>query len=293
MTGDQRPPITGATSVLAIFARPVEHVLSTLIHNAALAAAGEDAVFVPFSPHEDALEDAMRGIVAAGCRGLCITIPFKTQIAPLLDALAPSARETGAVNTVEIEGGGRLVGHNTDVDGVLRCIAALRQRDRTKAVVLGAGGAGRAAAVALIQAGFTKLTIANRSAERGATLARELTRDKIVVGTADVDDAGLGQALADADLLVNTTPVGMYPDIGSTPVPTSLLRSDLDVIDAIYRPEPTRLCREARSAGASAITGVDWLIAQGVISMRHWMGFEPDEVPMRAALMAFLNTETD
>jgi shikimate dehydrogenase len=281
-----RPPITGTTTVLAIFGRPIGHALSPLIHNAALAAAGRDAVFVPFSPTPETLEVALRGVVAAGCAGLCITIPFKPQVVPLLDTLAPSAATTGAVNTVVVEDG-RTVGHNTDVDGVLRCIASLPVRARTRAVVLGAGGAGRAAAVALARAGFERLTIANRTRARGEALAADLAGTLTVAATG-ADAASLAAALEGAELLVNTSPVGMYPDDDSTPVPARLLRPGLDVVDAIYRPEPTRLCREARAAGAGAVSGVDWIIGQGAEAMRLWLGFDPDEAAMRAALADYL-----
>jgi shikimate dehydrogenase len=283
-----RPPITGTTTVLGIFGRPIGHALSPLIHNAALAAAGHDAVFVPFSPAPETLEVALRGVVAAGCAGLCITIPFKPQVVPLVDALAPSAAGTGAVNTVVVEGGGRMIGHNTDVDGVLRCIASLPARARTRAVLLGAGGAGRAAAAALERAGIERLTIANRTPARGEALAADLAGSAMTVAVTGADEASLAAALEGVELLVNTTPVGMVPDDYSTPVPAHLLRAGLDVVDAIYRPEPTRLCLEARAAGSCAVSGVDWIIGQGAKAMRLWLGFDPDETAMRAALAAYL-----
>ncbi|HEX9646153.1 MAG TPA: shikimate dehydrogenase [Alphaproteobacteria bacterium] len=291
MSAAARPPITGKTRVLAIFGRPIGHALSPLIHNAALEAAGLDVVFVPFSPAAEDLERALTGVVAAGCIGLCITIPFKPQVVAMLDELAGSARATGAVNTVVVGAGRRLVGHNTDVDGVLRCIATLPARARGRAVLLGAGGAGRAAAVALVRAGYGELVIANRTPARGEALAGDLEHGATTVTVAGAERESLAAALAGAALLVNATPVGMYPDNDSTPVPADLLRADLDVIDAIYRPEPTRLCREARAAGAAACTGVDWIIAQGVEALRLWLGFDPDERAMRAALEAFLGEE--
>ena len=290
----ERPPITGATKVLAIFGRPVGHALSPLIHNAALAASGADVVFVAFSPSPDRLETALRGLVAAGCAGLSITIPFKTDVVPMLDELGESARATGAVNTVVVSGDSSLSGHNTDVDGVLRCLAALPVRQRERAVLLGAGGAARAAVAALAHAGVEHLTILNRTVGNADALvasmagsARQMTMDAAVL-----NDQTLARHTADAQLLVNTTSVGMYPYGDDTPVPAALLHPDLDVIDAIYRPEPTRLCFEARAAGARAVTGVDWIIAQGVMALKYWLGLDADEAAMRAELARFLAQQT-
>ena len=291
----ERPPITGATKVLAIFGRPVGHALSPLIHNAALAASNADVVFVAFSPSPDQLETALRGLVAAGCGGLSITIPFKTDVVPMLDELGESARATGAVNTVVVSGDRRLSGHNTDVDGVLRCLAALPARPRGRAVLLGAGGAARAAVAPLARAGVGHLTILNRTVGNADALATSMAGGgarQMTIDTAVLSDKNLARHVADAQLLVNTTSVGMYPHGDDTPVPAALLHSDLDVIDAIYRPEPTRLCTEARAAGARAVTGVDWIIAQGVMALKYWVGLDADETAMRAELARFLAQQT-
>lgn len=286
------PPITGATRVFAIFGRPVGHALSPLIHNAAFAAAGEDAVLVGFSPSPKGLETALRGLVAAGCAGLTITIPFKTEIVPMLDELGDSARATGAVNTVAIGKDGRLTGHNTDVDGVLRCFERLPKRPRERAVMLGAGGAARAAVAAMSRAGISQLAILNRTQAKAEALVAEMAgkgAGPMMLEAVGLSDQSLAHHLAEAALLVNTTPVGMYPRGDETPVPAALLRERLDVIDAIYRPDPTRLCHDARSAGAAAVSGVDWIIAQGVVALKYWLGIEPDEAAMRAALTGFLS----
>jgi shikimate dehydrogenase len=120
-----------------------------------------------------------------------------------------------------------------------------------------------------------------------ADSARQMTMD-----TAVLSDRTLARHTADAQLLVNTTSVGMYPHGDDTPVPAALLHPDLDVIDAIYRPEPTRLCVEARAAGAHAVTGVDWIIAQGVMALKYWLGLDADEAAMRAELARFLAQQT-
>ena len=285
-------PITGATRVLAIFGRPIIHVLSPMMHNAALTAGGVDAVLVPFSPPPEALEQSLRGIVAAGCAGLCITIPYKTAVVPMMDSLAPSARLAGAVNTVQVGADRQLSGYNTDVEGVLRGLRALNPRLRRRAVLLGAGGAARAAAAALALGGVERLTVLNRTLEKASALARDLAADGMAIDSAPLDFSNLARHLGEADLLVNTTSVGMYPQGRETPVPGNLLRPGLDVIDAIYRPEPTRLCREARATGAEAVTGLDWIIAQGAFALKHWLGLDADEAAMRTALVRYLTSES-
>jgi shikimate dehydrogenase len=280
----ERPPITGRTKVLALLGRPIGHALSPVIHNAALEAAGADAVFVALSPTPEHLGEAVRGLFAAGCAGLSITIPFKTAVIGLVDELGPSAAETGAANTIVIGADGRLAAHNTDVDGARRCLDVLPDRRRGHGVLLGAGGAARAAATALARAGLAQLTILNRTPAKAEALADELAGAPIALATGAVDAGSLAHHLEAADLLVNTTSRGMYPDDEATPVPADLLRPDLDVIDAVYRPNPSRLCRDARAAGASAVTGIDWIIAQGAVALKYWLGIDADESAMGAAL---------
>lgn len=287
---DSRPPITGATKVLALLGRPIEHALSTLIHNAAFASAGLDAVFVPLSPTKGGLEPAIRSLVDSGSAGLSITIPFKTQIVTMLDALGPSAEATGAVNTVVIGSDGRLTGHNTDVDGVLWALDGLRKRTRKRAVILGAGGAARAAAGAMVQASVPELIILNRTIARAEGMAKDLEDKSIGVTVGDLSAASLNSHLPGADLLINTTSVGMYPHGDASPIPPACHHGGLDVIDAVYRPNPTQLCQDARAAGAEASPGIDWVVGQAVIALRYWLDFEPDEAAMRTALGAYFDT---
>ncbi|MBL26725.1 MAG: shikimate dehydrogenase [Rhodospirillaceae bacterium] len=285
MTGTEaRPPITGATGVLVLLGRPVEHALTPVIHNAALAAAGLDVVYIALSPRPETLEMTLRGLIAGGCRGLCITIPFKTQIVPMLDALAPSSEATGAVNTVVVGEDGRLTGYNTDVDGVLACIDALPGSGREHGVIIGAGGAGRSAVAALEQAGVRRCQVLNRSLDKAEKIAADFAKSPMQVEAAVLDDQGLERALSEADLLVNTTSVGMYPHGDATPVPARFLHSGLGVADAVYRPNPTRLCREAAEAGAATAPGTHWIVGQGVVAYRLWLGAEPDTAVMHKAL---------
>jgi len=286
--GDARPPITGATGVIALLGRPIEHALTPVIHNAALAAAGRDVVYVALSPTEETLEVTLRGLVAGGCKGLCITIPFKTAVVKLMDHLALSARVTGAVNTVVVGEDGRLTGYNTDVDGVLACLAALPDSGRRAGVVLGAGGAARSAVAALERAGFAHCRVLNRSLERAEALALDFVHSAMTVAALPLDRENLHATLCDADVVINTTSVGMYPRGDDTPLPAEFLRPGLGVADAVYRPTPTRLIREAEAQGAAVASGIYWIVGQGVEAYRLWLGDEPDAGVMRRAVEDFL-----
>jgi len=241
------------------------------MHEAAYEELDIDARYVTFEP--DDVGDAVEGAQALGIRGLNVTIPFKETA---LDHVEPDdlATRIGAVNTVDLSG--EPTGHNTDAEGVRRSFehhdVALADRD---AVVVGAGGAARAAAFALADADAT-VHVANRTVERAESLA------------ADVPGATAGSLdhvpdhVADADVLVNATSVGMEED--RSPVPAGALHGDLAVLDAVYRPVETRLLRDAAERGATTIDGAWMLLYQGVAAFELWTGRSAPVERMDAAL---------
>ena len=192
--------------------------------------------------------------------GANVTQPHKVAAMALVDELATDAERAGALNTI-VPDDGRLIGYNTDLPAVAAELADLAP-DARRAVVLGAGGASRAIVVALADAGAT---------------ATVVTRAQW---------AELPDALRDADLLVNATPIGTASE--TSPVPADLLRPDLAVLDLVYRPSPTRLVREARNAGARANDGGGVLLRQAALSFTLWTGREAPMGPMRSALQAEL-----
>ncbi|GGM68164.1 shikimate dehydrogenase [Halarchaeum rubridurum] len=259
--------------VYGLIGNPVGHSLSPPMHEAAYAARDMDARYVTLEP--DAADGAA-AITAAdtlGLAGLNVTIPFKRDA---LDAVEPDdlARRVGAVNTVDFSGP-VPTGHNTDVAGVRRSFerfdVPLAGAD---AVLVGAGGAARAAAVALVEDGAS-VHVANRTVERAEALADD------VGATASGLDA-LPDVLADADVLVNATSVGMEEDV--SPVPADALHGDLAVLDAVYSPLETRLLREADAAGATTIDGAWMLLYQGVAAFERWTGRDAPVDAMNAAL---------
>ncbi|MFD1569942.1 shikimate dehydrogenase [Halorubrum laminariae] len=271
--------------VYGLIGNPVGHSLSPPLHEAGYEALDLDARYVTFEPDADAAAAAITGAADLGVAGLNVTIPFKRDVADAVDA-DPLAERIGAVNTVDFapvrEGDAdRPRGYNTDAAGVTRAFAHHDvSLDGAAAVVVGAGGAGRAAAFALADAGAI-VHVANRTAERAESLSAAV--DGATGG--GLDD--LGERIAAADVLVNATSVGMEaPD--ETPVPAEHLHGDLAVLDAVYAPIETRLLREAAEAGATTIDGAWMLLFQGVEAFERWTGVDAPVEPMNAALRAEL-----
>lgn len=284
--------ITGTTRVVGVLGYPVRHSLSPDMHNAAFDALNMDWCYLPFEVAPDRLEPAVRGLAALGVVGVNLTIPHKRAIVPHLDEVRGDAQITGSVNTIHFEGD-RLIGYSTDGDGFLGALAALPVEPQgAHAVVLGAGGSAAAIVVALARAGAARITIANRTAERAEALV-SLVAEHAGVGTevAAVPwrPEAVARALEGANLLVNTTSVGMKGDPEQTlPVPTGAMRPDLAVHDIVYTPLETPLLRMAREAGCRALGGARMLVLQGAVSFRIWTGIAPPVEVMENALRAGL-----
>jgi shikimate dehydrogenase len=268
--------------VYGLLGNPVEHSLSPPMHEAAYDHLGMDAQYVTFEPPVDAGARAVESAATLGVAGLNVTIPFKQDVLAAVDPDGLAAR-IGAVNTVDF-GADPPTGHNTDARGLVR---ALRHHDIAlsgRAVVVGAGGAGRAAAFGLADEGMT-VDIVNRTVERAERLAAEL-RDAGGSATAHPLDEP-GELLERADLLVNATSVGMETD--RSPVPSEALHGDLAVLDAVYTPVETRLLREAADAGARTVDGAWMLLYQGVEAFECWTGRDAPVAVMNSALRARLS----
>lgn len=290
-------PLSGRTAVYGIVGYPVTHTLSPAIQNAAFQRAGIDACYVAFPVAPGGLEAALAGARALGVRGLNVTVPHKE--GALAWALAngaeatPTVRAIGAINTLHFTDHGVRVA-NTDAPGFLRALwdLDLEPSPGLEAVLLGAGGAARAAAWTLFAAGC-RVTILNRTEARADALRTALR--------AAVDDAdahrrlevrpwsSVRPAIERADLIVNTTPVGMAPNVAETPVNLSgCVRSGQVVFDMLYRPAETRFLRTAHEAGARTANGLGMLIYQGAEAFYFWTGQHPDDSAMWAAARAEL-----
>ena len=267
--------------VYGLIGNPVGHSLSPPMHEAAYDELGLDARYVTFEPQPDEGVQAIESAATLGVRGLNVTVPFKQDALEAVETTS-TAGSIGAVNTVDLSSDPPL-GHNTDVSGLRRAFEHHEVALAGRAVVVGAGGAGRAAAFALADEGMA-VDVANRTVERAKSLARDVTKSE-TSGTATATSLdSLPELLADTDVLVNATTVGMDED--RSPVPASALHEGLAVLDAVYSPVSTRLLRDADSAGATTIDGLWMLLYQGVEAFEFWTGRTAPVEAMSSALRA-------
>jgi shikimate dehydrogenase len=235
-------------------------------------------VYLPFRVTD--LRDFLAAIGLLGIRGFSVTLPHKARILRYLDDCDPLAADIGAVNTVVVRGPGKLYGYNTDYTAVLRAIQKRMQPRGARVLLFGAGGSARAAAFALTAAGASVFVCARRAAR-----ARELAR-------AAHGETIPRRALRDArfDVIVNATPVGMYPYPDSTPLEPAELNCRV-VFDLIYRPRKTRLLQLAAQRGIQTISGLDMFVAQGAAQFEIFTGTCAPVAAMRGAVEAVLQRE--
>jgi 3-dehydroquinate dehydratase / shikimate dehydrogenase len=247
-----------ASEVYGVVGRPLVHSVSPAMHNAAIEAAGLDAAYVPLEA-EDA-DDLLAAAGPLGLRGASVTAPFKVDLCSRIPAADDAARATGAVNTLKLTGHG-WEGANTDVPGFLAPLAAARiEVRRRRAAILGAGGAARAVAVALRQAG-ARVTVHARRADPAGDVAR------LAGGAVGPPHPPAGSW----DVLVNATPVGTAPDVDATPLHAAALDGEL-VYDLVYNPLRTRLLADAAAAGCRVIGGLEMLVEQARLQFAWWTG---------------------
>lgn len=291
--------ISGLTKVCGIFGSPVQHSLSPSMHNAAFAATGLDYIYVPFQVDQAALPDAIKALRAMNLAGVNITIPHKETVLSYLDEISVEAGFIGAVNTV-VNRQGRLCGENTDGRGFIKALSEQVGFNPTgkTAIVLGAGGAARAVAVQLALAGAAKLVLTNRSRTRAEGLARLITeKTGAAVAVTDWPDQGLqpldSRMLAPADLVVQATPLGMYPHTdGTVPFPFELLKPGVVVCDLVYNPARTKFLNKAAQSGAVTVNGLGMLLYQGALAFELWTGTPAPVQVMREALLKALAQHT-
>lgn len=279
--------IDAATRLVGLLGDPVHHSLSPLIHNTAFAAQRLNMVYAALHVRSDRVEEAVRGLLALNFVGANVTVPHKQAVLPHLDDLSPQARAVGAVNTIVCHREeGILYGDNTDVSGFLAPLLDFADQLQGAAMtILGAGGAARAIAYALLTTfDPARLTIAARTPPKAEKLAADLqSHDKR--GVLDVQAIGAARtSVRSSHLIVNATPVGMHPNVDGTPWPGADLTDEHIVYDVVYNPEETRLLREARNQGASIIGGLDMLVGQAAASYALWTRQEMPVPTVKAAL---------
>lgn len=267
--------LTRRTQIYAVIGAPVAHSLSPLMHNTGFIARKIDAVYLPFLVKD--LPDFLKAVADFGIRGFSVTLPHKQTILRHLKDCEPLAAEISAVNTVVVRRDGSLYGCNTDYIGVLRALQNKLPIAGSRVLIFGAGGSARAAAFALARAG-ARVSICARRADAAAELAR-------AVGGEVLPRRALRSEHFDA--ILNTTPVGMHPHAGISPLAPRELNCRL-VMDLIYRPERTQLLKLAAQKGLATVSGLEMFLAQGAAQWQIWLRQRAPVAAMRRAVLAAL-----
>ena len=280
--------IDGHTQLTGVIGWPVEHTLSPTMHNAAFDALGLNWRYLPLPVPPGQVEVAVKGVAALGFRGVNVTVPHKQAVMPALDSIAPDAKALGAVNTLVIERDEgdqvRISGYNTDAQGF---VGALRHDGcdpkEKGAVVVGAGGGARAVVYGLLVAGAREILVFDVEPSRAQSLVSDLGSVG-TLSTLPLTTETLVESARAADLLINATPMGMWPRVDGSVWPDGVpIPAHLTVFDLVYNPLETRLMRKARESGARAIGGLRMLVGQGALAFEMWTGQPaPVEVMMSA-----------
>ncbi|MBF0573153.1 MAG: shikimate dehydrogenase [Desulfamplus sp.] len=278
--------ITPATKLYCIFGKPVSHSMSPLIHNMLFNKFSIDALYLAFQVND--IKQGVDAIKNLGIKGASITIPFKESILEHLDEIDETAREIGAVNTV-INKDGYLWGFNTDCAGAVEPLKEALSENSLKGKnisIIGAGGAARAVAFGAKKEGGN-ITIVNRSKEKGEVLAIEVNGKYLSLSEFNKQASinSINNNLEHTDIIINTTSVGMTPNIDESPVNPSILNKKMTVMDIVYNPLETKLLKDADDAGCKIVDGLSMFIHQGAAQFELFTGIKPPRQIMRESVL--------
>ena len=281
--------IKGSTNIVGLIGHPVEHSFSPPMHNAAFDELGMDYAYVAFDVNPTDLQTAIEGAKSLNIKGFNVTIPHKIEVMKFLNEIDEVAGLIGAVNTIDFK---NLKGYNTDGIGAVRAIEEVTSIKNKNVVVAGAGGASRAISFYLAKYGAESMAILNRNVEKAQGLAADVSQSGLI-GEVKADSISeIRNYLKDADILVDTTPIGMHPNISDEPIAFAEdMDEDLVVFDAVYNPNGTVLLKEAIKAGANPVYGIKMLLYQGAESFKIWTGRDAPVDVMEKALKDTLNLE--
>ena len=272
--------------VYAVIGDPIAHSMSPAMQNDAFSSEKLDAEYLAFHVKPEKLGDAVKGLKALGVCGFNVTLPHKESVIPFLDEVDELARAIGAVNTV-INKDGRLIGYNTDGIGYIKALEEeLTGELKTKrTLIIGAGGAARAIYFTLVKEGVKQVDISNRTKERAVNLISECPYDNHSKAFT-LDEAE--QRLAEYDLIIQTTSIGMSPNIDDSPIDVTNIKSSAFVSDIIYNPLRTKILIEAEQKGANTQNGVGMFAYQGAIAFQIWTGIMPNTSRMKQIVLTKL-----
>ncbi len=279
--------ITSHTKILCVIGHPIEHSMSPTMWNPALQELELDYMYVAFDVHPDSLEKAINGIRSLGITGVNVTIPHKKAVIKYIDEVDPIALKIGAINTIKNEEG-ILKAINTDAGGAKKSLLDIGFDISGKDIlILGSGGVSRSIAYILAEAA-NKIVLTDLIEERARSVASEI-RDNMKVdieGKLNNKD-NIEEYIKKADILINATPIGMYPKVDETPISKDLLHDDLFVFDVVYNPLETRLMKEAAETGCTTLGGLDMLVNQGILAFEWWLNKKPNKDLMKNKIIEY------
>lgn len=279
--------IKGSTNIVALIGHPVEHSFSPPMHNEAFKALEMDYAYVAFDVEVENLKSAIQGAKSLNIKGFNVTIPHKINVIEYLDEIDEVAQLIGAVNTIDFK---EMKGYNTDGIGAIKAIEEVTSIKNKNVIIAGAGGASRAISFYIAKYGAESLTILNRTTDKAEKLAGDVADSDLISNVKADSITKINDYLKDADILINTTPVGMHPNINDPPITVSEhMHEDLTVFDAVYNPNETGLLKEAIKANAKPVYGIKMLLYQGAESFKIWTGQEAPVDVMESALKKTLN----
>ncbi len=298
--------VDGKTKILGVIGDPIEHTFSPAMHNAGLDALNLNYIYLPFHVKPDRLKDCIEGAMAMGIQGLNVTLPHKTNVMKHLDEIDQEATMIGAVNTIQLnfdennessnqnnETSVTTKGFNTDGYGCVRAIEEKTSINNKKVTITGAGGAARAVAFQIANSGIDELSILNRNASKAESLANDLESNlskagiDITINSCEIEN--LKRELDSSDIFIDTTPIGMYPNVDDKAIASAdMLHEELVVNDIVYTPMETSLIKEALKANAEVVYGYKMLLYQGIRSFEIWLGRDAPVDVMEKALLDVL-----
>lgn len=276
--------IKGSTKIAIVIGHPIKHSMSPIMHNKAFKHLGIDCCYIALDIKPEGIEPFIKGLKYTNILGVNVTIPHKTAVIPYLDELSEEAKVLKAVNTIKISEG-KLIGYNTDVYGFERCLEGLDVAN-SSALLIGAGGAGKAVAYTLCKLNIKKLFITNRTEERAKQLIEFLTalfnREIVFIPLDKLDALGV------MDIIVNATPLGMEGIEENLRIPNSIIGRETTAIDLVYNPPKTEFLKLAETLGAKTLNGIKMLVYQGSASFKIWTDVEPPIEIMEEAIKEYL-----
>ena len=279
---------TSTTKILCIIGNPIEHSMSPIMHNAAINDLNLDYIYLAFKILSKNLKFAVEGFRAFNIIGINVTLPFKQNIMKYLDEIDPIAKKIGAVNTIKNDDG-FLTGKNTDADGGLEALISRGYNISGQNILLiGAGGAAKALTYKMAEEA-NEIVIINRDLKRALKLSNKISKSfKVNIKARNFNKNILKEECLKANIIINTTPIGMYPSVDESPIPVECLHEDLIVYDIIYNPIETKLIRDANQKGCKTLGGLDMLVNQGALAFEWWTNKKPNKMLMKTKIIEFL-----